>query len=179
MAKEERLLRKNNHPKLKPGVSLERLQRQLRVEKLLLDGHPEVRIHMAIVEVAGPVSLQTIKKDITAIRKRWLEEDVAHREYARSMSMRRLFDEIRYARKDGRWSAVASLERLLAQIQGTLAPDNSSSKQDDDRATLLDYLMSITDEDLDREVSKVRKLESLEPEIIDVEGEELVDGKKF
>lgn len=54
--------------------------------------------------------------------KEWADEDTARRPHQKRAAVKRMHSHIAAARAAKNWNAVASLERLLAQMQGTLEP---------------------------------------------------------
>lgn len=64
----------------------------------------------------------TVKNSILRIRQKWREVDQERRADHKLMAQKRLLADIAAARKSKAWNAVASLERLLADIQGTKEP---------------------------------------------------------
>ena len=55
--------------------------------------------------------------------KRWTEEDSVRGKYKKLASAHRILEHIRQAAKAGQFTAVASLERTLAPIEGTDSKD--------------------------------------------------------
>lgn len=54
--------------------------------------------------------------------KGWANEEAANKPHAKRMQLKRLQAHIAGARKGQQWGAVAALERLMAQILGTMEP---------------------------------------------------------
>jgi hypothetical protein len=83
--------------------------------------------------VGQPMAPATVRRTIARIRKRWAEQDEEHKHEYRLAQMRRLYTEIGEARRAKNYGAVAALERLLADVQGTREPERVAV---DVRATL-------------------------------------------
>lgn len=59
---------------------------------------------------------------VREVESQFHELDKEQLPLVRQKQIARIRDDIRLARKDKSWNAVAALERLLAQVQGTLEP---------------------------------------------------------
>lgn len=92
------------------------------LEQMMLHNHSVTAINrLAQKEFgAGPA---VVAKRREIIRQRWVEEYDEQRPHLRRMAEKRLNQHIEQARKAGKWDAVVNMERLLAQMQGTLEPE--------------------------------------------------------
>lgn len=101
----------------------ERRKRLDFIEKLLVAGVNTGRIESACREAFNPPMPKTsVAKYIEQVRARWAEEERTNRVHYKAQAMRRLYGHVAEARKAANWAAVAQLERLLADIQGTKEP---------------------------------------------------------
>ena len=57
------------------------------------------------------------------VRAMWDDEDAESARYARGAARRRIGGHLREASKDRKWTAVANLEKVLAEIEGTNVTD--------------------------------------------------------
>jgi len=91
------------------------------VELLLTEAINDSAICSAL-KAKWNVGATRAKKLIVRVRGRWIEESQVNAHANKVEAERRLTSGIHEARKDRNWSAVASFERTLAGIQGTLEP---------------------------------------------------------
>jgi len=124
---------------------------------MMLDGVAD-QVVIDVVSRQFDKAEATIKDDIKHIRRRWTEEDDEQRRTYKSSAMRRIQGHISEARKDRAWGAVSSLERLLAQIQGTLEPVQVNVEFVA-RQALADYISNLSDEELDALELEQKELE--------------------
>lgn len=96
-------------------------QREQFVEQLLIAGVSAGRVERVAAEKFG-VARATIRGSIEKVRVRWAEEERGNRPHLKAQAQRRLIAHIAEARKENQWSAIAQLERLLSEMQGTREP---------------------------------------------------------
>lgn len=103
-------------------VSKEEARKRLDfVEKLLIAGVSMRRIETACEESFG-MSHAAVLQVATKVRRIWAEEERANRPNYKAQAIRRISNHIAQASKDKNWAAVAALERLQSDIQGTKEP---------------------------------------------------------
>jgi hypothetical protein len=136
---------------------ISKLNRTLVVERMMLDGVAD-QVVIDVVSRQFDKAEATIKDDIKHIRRRWTEEDDEQRRTYKSSAMRRIQSHISEARKDRAWGAVSSLERLLAQIQGTLEPVQVNVEFVAKQA-LADYISNLSDEELEALALEQKEIE--------------------
>jgi DNA-binding transcriptional MerR regulator len=101
----------------------ERRKRLDFIEKLLIAGVSISRIESACREAFDPpMSKTAVRTYISRVHARWAEEERTNRAHYKTQAIRRLYGHIAEARKASNWAAVAQLERLLSDIQGTKEP---------------------------------------------------------
>ena len=88
------------------------------VEQMMLKGESATKVTQSCVEQFG-VAASTAKSYMTEVRDRWSEEERDNRPTYKTQAMRRIYGHIQKARESSNWAAVAQLERLLSDIQGT------------------------------------------------------------
>jgi hypothetical protein len=125
------------------------------------------------------------KKLIHRVLDRWALDSEKNRSSNKASAERRILTDVREARAEKKWSAVASLESLLADIQGTRDP----VKIDVDvrvSETLVAMVADMSGERLrdlveeareQRALASVAKRHGLLPEVIDAEGVEVPEGR--
>ena len=92
------------------------------VEQMMLHNHSVTAINRLVLkEFGAPATVVAKRREL--IRQRWVEEYDEQRPHLRRMAEKRLNQHIEQARKAGKWDAVVNMERLLAQMQGTLEPE--------------------------------------------------------
>lgn len=118
------------------------------VEVLLTNAVDEAGIVTALRNKWG-ISYHRAKRLIGRVRDRWVEESQVNGYANKVEAEKRLLDGIREARKDRKWSAVASFERTLANLQGTLEPIriDVGVRQ---HGAILEIMGSMTGEELER-----------------------------
>lgn len=62
------------------------------------------------------------KKCINDVYQRWADEDGHRGKYQKQAARRRIYSSLKGAREDRKWQAVAQLERVLSEIEGTIEP---------------------------------------------------------
>lgn len=72
---------------------------------------------------------------VTEVRAMWDDEDAEAARYARGAARRRLMQSIREANKDRKFTAVANLEKVLADVEGTNAKEEEQPIDVDSRLT--------------------------------------------
>ena len=96
-------------------------ERSTAIEQLLISGVSRSRIE-GLMRERYEMSSGAVRGVIERVRRRWAEEERESRLHYKEMAMRRLYGHIAEARKAANWPAVAQLERLLAEMQGTREP---------------------------------------------------------
>lgn len=91
------------------------------IEKLLIAGIAIARIESACRDQFS-MPKSAVSKCVEQVHARWADEERSNRLHYKTQAMRRLYGHVAEARKDKNWAAVAQLERLLADIQGTKEP---------------------------------------------------------
>jgi hypothetical protein len=99
----------------------ERQERSEAVERLLIAGVSPLRIKALVYERFG-MSDGAVHGVVERVRERWRREEADSRATYKATAMRRLYGHIAEARASKHWPAVAQLERLLAEMQGTREP---------------------------------------------------------
>lgn len=151
---------RNRHiaPMVNPnGPTGSRTKRLLVVERMMLDGVADPIIQ-EVLSRQFDKSESTIKGDIHKVRNRWGQEDDEQRRTYKSSAMRRIQSHITNARRDKAWGAVSSLERLLAQIQGTLEPVQVNVEFVA-RQAFADYITNLSDDELDALTLEQKEME--------------------
>ncbi len=69
------------------------------------------------------------------VERMWADEDADHKRLATGAQRRRLMRQIAEATKDRKWSAVAQLEKVAAEVDGTIAEDPAPNSDADTRLT--------------------------------------------
>lgn len=90
-----------------------------------------------------PMTEREVDSAIRQIQIEWEEEEADDKRFAKPKAIRRILLEIDEARKDGSFSAVAQLEKVLMSMQGTAEP-LEINQQVDNRVT--DALLTIMGE---------------------------------
>jgi hypothetical protein len=101
---------------------LERIERRKVISALMAAGVEEEVIKAETAKRFDMTGRAT-KMAMGLVIKAWAETDVEQRPHKRLMAEKRLQGHVAAARAAKAWGAVASLERLLAEIQGTRQPD--------------------------------------------------------
>ena len=138
-------------------ATISRLERTLVIERMMLDGVAD-RVIIDFAARRFDKTENTIQSDIGVIRRRWVSEDDEQRRTYKSGAMRRIQAHISEAKKDRAWGAVSSLERLLAQIQGTLEPVQVNVEFVAKQA-LADYISNLSDEELEALTLEQKEIE--------------------
>jgi hypothetical protein len=111
-------------PKRKKAFRLTKAERNQRIraaEALLSNGASKDHIHQVLADKFG-MGQRAITALITRVYKLWSEDESSQRAHYKRAAIRRIHGHINAARKQGKFGAIASLEGLLARIQGTLDP---------------------------------------------------------
>lgn len=119
--------------KAKPGVQVvsraEQVRRMNLIEQLYLEYRQVGRVaRMCAAGIDMPdgtrfrCSQSSAQKYIRRIEERWLAESEETRPYLLEQSRKAIVAHIRAAKGDKKWSAVSSLSRLLADVDGLIAP---------------------------------------------------------
>lgn len=96
----------------------ERSQRMIAIEQMLVAAAPLSMIEAACKEKFG-MGRQAVATYIERVKGRWAQEAEQDRPQLKKLAVKRLHQHIRNAAAKGQFSAVAQLERLLSDIQGT------------------------------------------------------------
>jgi len=88
------------------------------IEQLMVAGVPISKIEAACKEKFG-LTRAKVKQYAGVVRQRWADEEREARPTYKQQAMRRIQGHISGAAKDGNFAAVAQLERLLSEMQGT------------------------------------------------------------
>lgn len=72
----------------------------------------------------------------------WAEEDADAVRTSRGAARRRIMGHIHSASKAGKWTAVASLEKVLSEVEGTVAPDAAAHGGDDAHIRMMEAVMT-------------------------------------
>ena len=115
------------------GITIqEKQKRKITLSRLLQAGMPDDEIAVIMGRETNPdgspgfaMSYKEVQKAITSVFASWAEEDSIRNPHLKSAARRRIYDEITNARKSGAWTAVASFEKVLAQIEGTIEDGQS------------------------------------------------------
>lgn len=126
-----------NKPDLakKPGRGIsaaEKRKRKIVLSRLLASGIPDEEIF----EIMGAdvnndgspgfkMSPHETSKAIDAVFASWGEEDATRNPHLKAAARRRIYRQIENAQASDSWTAVASLEKVLAQIEGTIEEGQS------------------------------------------------------
>ena len=99
----------------------ERRERENVVEQLLIAGVNKNQIAQELRRRFNttPSATGTL---IARVRKRWADEERENRPSYKAAAIRRITGHIAQARQSKNWAAVAQLERLMSEIQGTREP---------------------------------------------------------
>lgn len=91
-----------------------------KIEALLLYGVPRLKVLKAMAD-EHQLPNRTCDKYIAMVRDRW-QDQVADREVAKQRQILRLYSQLRKLQLENNHIEVWRREKLLAQIEGTLAP---------------------------------------------------------
>lgn len=146
-------------PIRRTGAEIE--QREQFVEQLLIAGVSAGRVERVAAEKFG-VARTTIRGAIEKVRVRWAEEERGNRPHTKAQAQRRLLGHIAEAKRENQWSAIAQLERLLSEMQGTREPVEINLNVD---ATVTEAAMhvvaNLSQEKIAQLVEKQRRLHAL------------------
>lgn len=106
------------------------------------------------------------------VRLQWADEDRENQGTVRAATTRRLLRSIEKAGNAGRWAAVAALEKVLADVQGTSVPEPPVDVDQRLRAAVWAVLEDIPPEELDGLIAR-RAL------YLDAEGEEVSSTRQL
>lgn len=95
-----------------------RRARLIAVEQMLVAGVPQAVLEATCKEKFG-MTRSAVDRYCGLVRERWAKESEQDRAQLKKMAVRRIQQHIRNATAKGQFSAVAQLERLLSDIQGT------------------------------------------------------------
>ena len=143
------------------------------IEQLMIRGVSPSKIEKACAE-RFKMSRGAVAKYIDALRSQWAEEERSSRLTNKTTAQRRLYQHIQKAKDSENWAAVAALERLLSDIQGTKEAIEIHLNVD---ATVteatLHVVANLSPEQRTNIIAEQRKLRELaaktpEPKVIDV-----------
>lgn len=103
--------------------SEERRRRRQSMSNMLAAGRSDDDIILELGEQFGMTKDAVIRLR-NEVFKRWAEEDSLRGKYRKLAAARRILEHISKAAEDGQYTAVASLERVLAPIEGTDSNDH-------------------------------------------------------
>lgn len=92
------------------------------VEALMINGVSDERQLVAVRDRFPTVTKAKLIRLHSKLRAGWMEQDKQARPHNKYTAQRRIYGHIAKAQKDGAHGSVASLERLLSDIQGTRDP---------------------------------------------------------
>ena len=101
------------------------LKRRAIVSQLLAQGMPDRDIVSVCLDPERALDFGQawrVHRLLAEIKDQWAHDDAEQAPRLKAMAVRRLLGSIQSARADKAWTAVASLERTLADIQGTREP---------------------------------------------------------
>jgi hypothetical protein len=138
---------------------IEHLQRKHVISTMFANGVDRVQIIAECRKRFGIGRTATLQL-LAEVLKEWGRIEDERRPYHRTAQIRRLQSHIAAARAKNAWSAVANLERLLAQILGTLEPLEVRVKADVVVKESLELAVSSLSHDQIRELAnRQRELE--------------------
>ena len=107
-----------------------------------------------------------VKQLMTDVRAMWDDEDAEAARYAKGAARRRLHRHIQEAAKDRKWTAVANLEGVLADVEGTNVKDEDLPVDVDARLSeaLLAVLNATDTKEVRVMIERERMLIELGPE---------------
>jgi len=116
-------------------------RRRETVASLMISGHSRDRIVAMMGRDQVPdgkggyapwfsMSEKEVDRTMAIVRAEWDEEESEQKKYAKATAVRRLLREIEEARERKNYSAIANLEKVLMQVQGTSEPLQIASPGD-------------------------------------------------
>jgi hypothetical protein len=100
-------------------VTVEQRRERLEViEQLMIRGIGTSKIEKACADRFG-MNKGAVARYMSHLREQWADEERQSRPTNKATAQRRIYQHIQKAREADNWAAVASLERLLSDIQGT------------------------------------------------------------
>lgn len=125
----------------------ERRRRRATMETLLQNGASTDAI---ITTMAGPdpkkggfgMTEAAVRKLMREVLRRWEEEDAEFAPYYRAMAIRRIQSHIRAAASDRKWGPAAQLEKVLADVQGTVSQEEPQLPGDQRELRGLEVLLA-------------------------------------
>lgn len=115
------------HPRSKPpggkrrGVAEVKTRTEL-VEQFMSYGAPRAAIRAALERNGLPMPERTLDEYMRRVREQWAREDDDQRPTRRARQLLRLYAQVRVLTEAKRHRDVLERERLIAQIEGNLAP---------------------------------------------------------
>jgi DNA polymerase/3'-5' exonuclease PolX len=135
------------------------------IEQLMVRGVGATKIEKACAEKFG-MPRSTVLKYMERLREQWAEEERVTRPTNKATAQRRLYQHIQKAREADNWAAVASLERLLSDIQGTKeATEVNVNLEAMSREATLHVIANITPEMREKILGEQRRLRELAAKI--------------
>lgn len=99
----------------------QRIKRRQLLSAMIANGATgEEIVHQMQIEFG--MTQRAIQKLMNEVVQSWADEEVERRPHWKRAAIKRMHGHIAAARAEKQWTAVASLERLLAQMQGTMEP---------------------------------------------------------
>lgn len=142
------------------------------VERLYVMGVTLPRIEAALRERYGPRAAKAARTLLNRVRARWSEEETANRTYWKEQAMRRVITHVQKARELEQMGAVAQLERLLSEMQGTREPEQLVvSGSIGVHEARMQLIAQLPEEELKALAEEHRK-------IIEAHGEPVIEGTK-
>jgi hypothetical protein len=142
--------------------------RRMAMASALMMGISRDKIMADFTQPPMSLSESTILDLMREVRARWLEEDAESESVERAAAKRRLTRWIGEAAKAGKWTAVAALEKVHADITGNSAPTPPADTDKRVFEGVLLVLGETTPEEFRREVERERL--AIDTEGIEVEG---------
>lgn len=147
----------------------QRRERESEIERLMIAGVSQSRTENAMRDRHG-MSRHAVQSAMRRVRQRWVEEERENRPSYKNTAMRRLLGSIAEARGAKNFAAVAQLERLLAEMQGTREPiEMNVNVETTLPEAALQVAAQLTPERFDALVAEQRKLRALAAAKIPIE----------
>lgn len=133
-------------------------KRRLLVAGMLNDGHPlSYIIDVATIQLG--VNEGQVRSTIRELRAQLLEEEAEARPFRQLAQVQRLRADVAKMRGQGRqpWSAVGTHEKLIAEIEGNLAPRRIKHEIAAVPDALAAVVNSLSEADVEREILEQRE----------------------
>lgn len=132
----------------------ERMKRRLAIERLVQDA-PTVEETFQILHREYGMSREAVKSALRTTRARMKEEFAEREEYRKMEQVARILREISIFTAQGKGSAVANLEKVLASILGTEAPKEQFHHV---QYSVADSLMEVMGEWVENDPARLREI---------------------